>query len=228
MEGLSVFLHRDDLPVTEEERHEVLRSPYIEKVICFVLAPAEANIPQACQMWLERVGIAGKTEIRFGKVPEEYIAEALTVTDTVAIFWTCAVFKREYNVFFQNTNTLPFFFEQVMRLDEMQLAGRTTYVDFNACLTIASHVSPAPLADSLLKEGHHIVDASSNGVAAQMCADGQVSLCITTESARKKHGLAKLHSFGSPEMVFFGGITETGAGIIANAYQQMQKIPMAV
>jgi len=230
MNGLPVFLDMPGLPGTEDERNAVLRSPEIKKIICFVLAPAEANIPQACRLWIERVGIADKTEIRYGRVPEEYIATALEVKDAVAIFWTCAVFAREHMVFFRNADTLPFFVQQTMRLDEMQLAvaPKLASCGILPIWRVASHVSPAPLVDTLVKKGCVVLDASSNGTAAQMCADGDVELCITTESARRQNGLVTVHSFGSPEMVFFGGITSVGAEMIASAHQQMQKISVAV
>ena len=188
----------------------------------------EANIPQACQIWINRLGIGDKTEIRLGRIPEEYIATALTVRGVVAIFWTCAVFAREHQVFFRNANTLPFFFEQVMALDEMQLVTKTAIGSIESDWKIASHVSPAPLVDSLVEQGCTVVDASSNGTAAQMCANGEVELAIVTESARIKYGLIKVHSFGSPEMLFLGGITEEGVRILTQVYSSQSATLIAI
>ncbi len=215
MKKLPVFMETEGLPTGLEEREKLLTLPKIEKIICFVLAPMEANIPQACKFWIDRLGINYKTKIRFGQVPEDYIAEALRVRNAVAVFWTCAVFAREHQVFFQNANTLPFFFEQVMPLDEMQLAAKTAVNEIPSGWRIASHVSPAPLVDRLVQQGCKVVDATSNGTAAQMCAKGEVELAIVTESARASNELVKVHSFGSPEMLFLGGITKEGARILS-------------
>jgi hypothetical protein len=59
--------------------------------------------------------------------------------------------------------------------------------------------------------------ADSNAEAAVRCAAGEAEACITTESARRLYGLVKLHSFGSPEMVFFGGICQRGAELVSQA-----------
>jgi hypothetical protein len=44
---------------------------------------------------------------------------------------------------------------------------------------------------------------------------------ITTETARLEYGLAKLFSFGCPEMVFFGGVSMRGAALLRSAFVEL-------
>jgi hypothetical protein len=170
--------------------------------------------------------IARKAEIILRLTPEECLAAARNVTEkgVVAIFVTCAVFARESHLFFQNPDVLPFFSQQTMLLDAMQLATRSELApQVNGSLPsgwrIASHPSPQHLVTGLDRE---IVIVESNAAAAEHCQLGQSHACVTTESARKRCGLVRLHEFGSPPMVFFFGITAHGAKVIGHAYRAVQ------
>jgi prephenate dehydratase len=106
-----------------------------------------------------------------------------------------------------------------MNLDEMQLATRPELLPeikngkIPKDWKIASHPSPAPLVRKL---GNPIIFANSNAHAAELCQKGKTELCVTTESARKIYNLKKVFSFGSPPMIFFGGITAQTAQFLKN------------
>jgi hypothetical protein len=144
----------------------------------------------------------------------------------VAIFWTCAVYYQLHQLFFVNPDVLPFFIQHPRLLDEMQLAtrfellGQITNDLVPQGWQIASHPSPAPLVRELPCT---VVKANSNSHAAKMCAEGITEACITTEKARKIYRLHKLHSFGSPPMVFFGGITVHSAQVIREVYAALRR-----
>jgi prephenate dehydratase len=203
----------------EEEIKRILQSEKIKKVICFVLGPPGTNIGQAAEKWAKRLKVDQKTEFIWCQTPEEAVERAKKVNENgvLSIFWTCAVYVNEAFVFFTNPDTLPFFFIEKMNLDEMQLATRPELLPEikNGKIPkewrIASHPSPAPLVRKL---GNSIVFANSNAHAAEICKEGKAEMCITTESARKIYGLTKVFSFGSPPMIFFGGITSRGLELI--------------
>lgn len=226
IQGLSNFPSSKKLPSDREAIISVLQSPVINKIRCFALGPKGTNIGQACQKWVQNTGIDDKTIIEFGETPEKCLEMARQVQslDEVAFFWTCAVYYNLFKLFFENPDTLPFFVSYVMLLDEMQLATRQDLVGRvqNGQLPkewkIASHPSPAPLVRNL---GCQVVLVNSNAAAAKSCSAGEIEACITTEAARKIHNLTQLHSFGSPPMVFFGGITAHGAEVIRKVYNSL-------
>lgn len=215
--GLPVF---QPAPNTQAE---ALRSATITKVVCCALGPVGNNIEQASKLWLKNMGVEKKGEVVLGETPEVCLAIARDIVEegVVAVFWTCAVYYDENKFFFGNPDVFPFFFQQAMPLDEMQLA---TTLGLAAVLAeksnipagwiVGSHPSPAPLVDEL---DCQVVLQDSNAAAARACAEFKVDLCITTEAARKNYNLVKLHSFGSPLMVFFGGITGHGLEQLKNA-----------
>lgn len=214
---LPVFPPAWDLPQDPAEIEKVLASDAVREVRCFALGPEGTNIAQACVRWLRRVGIEDKSKLFLCPTPEDSVVDARRETEAergiLGLFWTCAVFDREKEVFFRNADSYPFFVQETMLLDEMQLATRPELASaygrsIPGHWRIASHPSPAPLVEMLPCE---VVLARSNADAAAVCAAGGTDACITTESARQIYGLAKLHSFGSPPMVFFGGITTEGA-----------------
>ena len=214
---LPSFSPVSDLLLSEGEIARVLASSAVNEVRCFALGPEGTNIAQACRRWLRRVGIEGKSTMILCPTPEDSVIAARRETEPelgiLGIFWTCAVFDREKEVFFENPDTYPFFVQETMLLDEMQLATRPelaaqAFPALPAHWRIASHPSPAPLVDGLSRT---VVRVRSNADAAARCAAGDFEACITTESARQIHGLTGLHRFGSPPMVFFGGITYAGA-----------------
>jgi len=220
--GLSVFAEAYD---ATKQPERLLPLGIIKKVVCCALGPKGNNIEQAATLWLNRLQIASKSEVVLRDTPEQCLELARSITEdgVVAVFWTCAVYARENEFFFGNPDVFPFFFQQEMLLDEMQLATRSEVLESvqrSETLLgwkIASHPSPAPLVketDAL------VVLCNSNAASAKACAEGETGLCITTESARKIYGLSKVHSFGSPTMVFFGGITQHGAAQIEKARQE--------
>ncbi|MBI2623515.1 MAG: hypothetical protein HYW65_02975 [Candidatus Liptonbacteria bacterium] len=219
---LKSFLEFDPMKWTAETKKDVVKSPMVKKVVSFALGPNGTNIAQAAGRWHEEMGISAKAEIKLCDLPESAVRENLALHEdgALGVFWTCAVFKRLNEVFFDNPGTFPFFFQYDMLLDEMQLAAisrECSKIDNPASMTIATHVSPAPLVVELVAAHARVVDASSNAEAARKCEAGEVTACITTETARLMQHLVTLHRFGSPLMVFFGGITESGLALLTLA-----------
>ena len=239
---LNTFISREELPVGESEIRDTFLRPEVKEVRNFVLGPGViSNIPQACKKWINRFGLNRKATLMMGETPDAYLAAAQAITEdgVVPLFWTCAVFGREKDLFFGSaTNTCMFFVQQVMPLDHMQLActsetasgfkqsvSETGFVS-DAKMIVASHKSPAPLLDDLLVNNKSLSwqEANSNGAAAVMVKKGEVNLCITTEQSRIQHNLVQLHDYGCPDMVFFGGLTEHGVGIVRSAYTKLLSI----
>lgn len=203
---------------------QVLRSS-VDRIMHFALGPAGTNISQAAMQWSNRMGVSHKTEVVFCDTPEDSVARAREIIEpgVLPIFWTCAVYFRLNELFFRNTDTFLFQFIEVMNLDEMQLAEnreavrrKNAFADQweDTILTIASHPSPAALMSDSCIRSNFYVRANSNAHAAKICAEGEVEQCITTESARQIYGLVKIHTFGSPAMVFFGGTTLHGIQVL--------------
>lgn len=220
IKGLRVFPEMLGLPQKQEDQARILQSEKIVSVICFSLGPEGTNIAQASRAWLRRMGVEGKAEIRFGETPEACLASARQVDQpgALAVYWTCAVYAQESQFFFGNPDVLPFIFQETMLLDEMQLA--TTVAKYSEVAAgvvprswrISSHPSPQHLLRGL--DVREIVLVNSNAAAAKHCIEGRSDACITTESARVIYGLKTLHLFGSPPMVFFGGITPAGVELL--------------
>jgi len=224
MPGLECFLSTEGLPQSKEEIQAVLRSPQISQIKCFALGPCGTNIEQASRKWLKETGIDSKSTVELGETPEQCVEMARLVKDEgeISIFWTCAVYYNLFKLFFENPDTLPFFITFEMLLDEMQLATRKELISqvVDARIPegwkIASHPSPAPLVRYV--NGRSLLQTTSNAQAALLCATGQVEACVTTQKAKEIHGLETIHIFGSPPMVFFGGITNWGAKLIKQVY----------
>jgi prephenate dehydratase len=219
IEGLKRFERVPELG--KEEIKRTLQSEKIKKVICFALGPRGTNIGQAAEKWAKEMNISSKTELVFCETPEDSVEKAKQIMEegVVPVFWTCAVYVKEAELFFTNPDTFPFFFIEKMNLDEMQLATRPELLPeikngkIPKDWKIASHPSPAPLVRKL---GNPIIFANSNAHAAELCQKGKTELCVTTESARKIYNLKKVFSFGSPPMIFFGGITAQTAQFLKN------------
>ncbi len=229
---LERFPSPEGLPSSQEEVKRVFQSPRVEGVVSFALGPEGTNISQASQEWVEETGIKEKTTTILESTPEEclQLAREITEPNVVSLFWTCAVFYALKDLFFTNPDVYPFFIQHGMRLDEMQLATREDILEqinqlgISPDWVIASHPSPAPLLEELARsKGCIVTEANSNSDAAQKCASEEVNLCMTTESAREIHDLIEIHSFGSPLMIFFGGITSTGAEVIRRVYSELQE-----
>ncbi len=225
LRSLPLFRPIGGLPESDDDIREALASDQIRLIRHFALGPAGTNISQASHRWTLRMQVEHKAHTVLCDTPEDSIVAAREVVEPGALgmFWTCAVYSREMEIFFRNPDTLPFFTQETMPLDQMQLATRPSLA---AALgeprvprdwRIAVHSSPAALLPP-----HHpnVVLVNSNAAAAVDCAAGRVEACVTTESARSRHGLVSLHCFGSPEMVFFGGITHAGAELMRAARAQ--------
>lgn len=213
------------LPKTEMEKMAAVHCPIIRRIIHFCLGPVGTNIEMAARQWARRFGVSWKSSFIPTRTPEEAVRHAHQDRDkhSLGVFWTCAVFKGENEIFFRNTDSFPFFFSEEMALDGMNLSIRADLeLDFLARglspkSRIATHPSPAPLIEELPNE---VVFADSNASAARMCTEGKTEACVTTERAAKQAGLKIVHFFGSPPMVFFGGIPLAGAKLIARAHQR--------
>ncbi|NUM24998.1 MAG: hypothetical protein HUU49_00040 [Candidatus Buchananbacteria bacterium] len=238
--GLPTFLSKVGLPSTEAETVALLRCDEVSEVRCFVLGPRKiSNIPQACELWLRQNGLEDKAQLVIGERPDHYLLEAQAVHEpgVVPVFWTCAVYGKEKELFFGDAvNTHMFLFSQVMPLDHMQLACLPGKLTLEAVRTIcdlellpghwkrlASHPSPKPLLNGLLDHNPQTtwVEANSNGFAAEMVKSGQADACITTETARLEQGLERLHDFGTPDMVFFGGVTKHGVELLKRVHESL-------
>jgi len=226
IEGLKSFPKMDGLPKRESEQAMSLWGSSVSRVVCFSLGPEGTNIAQASREWLKKMKLTGKSEVVLCDTPEECLERARMVHDAgvLAVYWTCAVYAHESEFFFGNPDVLPFFFQETMPLDEMQLATVAFRVNevVGGCVPstwrISSHPSPQHLLRGLnIRE---IVLVNSNAAAAIHCKEGKSEACITTESARKIHNLHTLHLFGCPPMVFFGGITPDGADLMKVAFKK--------
>ena len=237
--GLSVlktFPTTEGLPFGDEEQYAAFNSPEVEEVICFALGPEGTNIGQSCQQWIKRTGIKHKSRIIYCETPWKALerARAIERPGCVPTFWTCAVYYDLFHLFFRSPDAYTLFVIEPMLLDEMQLAVRPELAEeivdgvIPKGWSIASHPSPAPLVEHL-SATIKLVD--SNAQAAMDCSDGLHQMCVTTESARNKHGLVKAHSFGSPMMVFFGGVAGGGLEVLRKAHVSAvgpQQLAMAI
>lgn len=222
IKGLKVFPEMDgDLP-QGNELVTVLQSSFIKRVICCSLGPEGTNIAQASRLWLKRMGLTAKSEVILGNTPEICLGVARNITEdgVLPIFWTCAVYSRESEFFFGNPDIYAFYIQEPMLLDSMQLATRhelhlqAAGGEIPKQWRISSHPSPQHLIKVL---GCEIILVNSNSAAAKHCAEGLSEACITTEEGRKIYGLEMIHVFGSPLMIFFGGITQHGAELLKKA-----------
>ncbi|HYX30775.1 MAG TPA: hypothetical protein VE863_19720 [Pyrinomonadaceae bacterium] len=183
----------------------------------YALGPAGTNILKAAEHWHRAMSIARKASTVSCETPEQAIHYAKTRNNegVLNVFWTCAVYFKQHELFFTNTDTLPFMFQITLALDEMQLACRPESVvslrkDISGA-RVLSHPSPATLIRNLPVV---IINALSNADAAIRCQRVEADACVTTETARSLYGLSTLHRFGAPPMIFFGGITGDGARLL--------------
>ncbi|OIO49493.1 MAG: hypothetical protein CO042_00085 [Parcubacteria group bacterium CG_4_9_14_0_2_um_filter_41_8] len=227
---LEQFPEPTGLPQSDRDIIATMQSCDIQKILIYALGPEGTNISQAAAQWINRAGVRDKSEIILCETPEHSLEMASAVNEkgAIGLFGTCAVYFALNKLFFENPGCLPFFVEEVMYLDEMQLAARYDVhadlglgiADGTACSwVVASHPSPAPLVRNL---GCEVKLVNSNAQAADDVAVGNVQLCITTESARKSRRLIKLHSFGSPAMVFFYGIAGESIQVVRSAFARLE------
>lgn len=233
---LPVFVSPEGVPQTVEDHVEALSSNLIKLVKSHVLGPAGTNILRAAEQWHREMNIDHKTKIVLCDTPEQAVTSARTNKEdgVLDVFWTCAVYFREHELFFGFPDTLPFLFQVKLPLDEMQLACRPEMAvrllntDAISGCRVLSHPSPATLVNKLPVV---VIPARSNAAAAVRCSHGEAEACITTETAQRLNGLVTLHRFGSPPMVFFGGISSHRIDLLrrsladAKAATNFQSVP---
>lgn len=207
-EHLPSFQNHGQRRLSDAEIGMALRSSKVRIIKCLPLGPAGTNIDQANTHWLRMFGLTEKSVVRYAETPEAAIAEALRPSpdDEISLFWTCAVFYNEAEVFFTNVDINLFLSSIVIPLDNMMLCGRGAGAesrDLNA-VRIAVHPSPLHL---LRNTGCELVLTKSNGHAADLCAEGLADMCVTTETCARARNLVVHHVFGCPDMVFFVGIS---------------------
>lgn len=194
----------------EKEVASLLNNEFISKIMVFVLGPKGTNISQASENWLMEIGVSHKSETILCETPEEEIKNAMEIDEegVIPIFSLCAVYFDLCNLYFQYNTNYFFLTHYYMRLDHMQLASKTKTIDeLKDNALVASHLSPSMLISNT---NCVRINAKSNAHAAQMCADGLVDACITTEESRRIYNLNQLFEFGSPYMLFTFGTTEHG------------------
>src|SRR5581483_2965082 len=122
--GLPTFASANGVPQGLPETIAALNSDCVRQVHSHALGPQGTNIIKAAVHWHQLMGIAHKARIIECKTPEEGLVRARSAKDdgTLHVFWTCGVYFKEHELFFGNPDTLPFQFQVIMPLDEMQLA----------------------------------------------------------------------------------------------------------
>ncbi len=193
--------------LTYVDMERILHSPQWKHIRLHALGPRGTNIVQASEQYLASKGIGpnrGEVVVHpTGIEPMEYAelaAKEAQDRGVLPLHMECAVYYREADLYRDRMREVVFADHHYMPLDEMQLAARQGE---NEGTVIASHPSPVPLLNPLLHGGYATYQkATSNASAAEAVAAHQADLCITTESGRRRSGLEKIHSFGSPMMIF--------------------------
>src|SRR5260370_490345 len=112
--ALPTFPSPKGLPKTPVQLRAALAASKVTAVTCFALGPEGTNIAQAARCWIRKMRVGPKATVLLCKTPEESIdaARGVTVPGELALYWTCAVYYRQNEVFFQNSDTFPFFTQQ--------------------------------------------------------------------------------------------------------------------
>lgn len=193
---------------------DILRSPAVRQIRIHGLGPAGTNIARCCEWLVQHEDVRGKSEvvIHGRKVdPMEYaeIAAREAGDGVLPLHVECAVYFALGELFSRRPREVVFANHYYLPLDGMQLAARPSFEPSAVCdgpLRLASHPSPLGLVSPLLERRIVAnVTASSNSDAAEMVRLGEAETCITTETGARQSGLATLHRFGSPTMLFTVG-----------------------
>jgi hypothetical protein len=210
--------------VTYEDFRQILASERVNRVRLHALGPQGTNIAQASAMYLHTLGIQQKSDLVVhprGVTPMQYVemAAADKENGVVPLHMECAVYFGMPDLYQQRVRQraeLLFADHQYMALDEMQLAARRGMSPNGHMPRVATHGSPKPLMRPWVngeQPSAKWVEATSNSAAADMVRADEVEYCITTESGRigapVQEELEKVHSFGSPMMVFTLGTPYT-------------------
>jgi len=203
----------NDVFFSNSEVENSLLKDEIKEIRFFILGPEGTNIEIASKQWANQLRIADKSKFYFYETPEICVEKAKLINDIdiFPIFVTCAVYYKLDSLFFSNPDCYTFIHHYYMKLDRMQLSSREKVDKIPAEWIIASHPSPKGLVSDLPNK---LYETTSNSKAAQLCAEGKVDACITTETARKFYKLETLHVFGSGVMVFLFGTTKHGINIL--------------
>lgn len=213
----------DILTATDVRR--ILQSSLVENIVLHALGPRGTNISQAAALYISRLGISHKAQVRIhdaGITPMEYAQIAAEETQTLLsngrlpgklhLHMECAVYNDMGKLYDQRAREAVFIDEQDMDLDTMQLGAAVTIEELQGVVAaqgsirIATHPSPRSLILPWLDRGVATwVQASSNSAAARMVTNGEADACVTTASAvslLSARGIRTLHEFGSPNMIF--------------------------
>lgn len=211
------FLRTDQL--TFWEFRQLLKSKKVKSVLVHALGPQGTNIAQVALLWTERIGIKDKTEITIYSRGVEplgvnningyaQIAAQQVRSETIPIHIECAVYYRQQELFNTKGEKEVVFADHFnMPLDKMMVAGP---INFNRLvdksrIVIATHPSPKPLVSNWLALNNvEWKQTSSNSVAAEMVANEEADLCITTGQSLTMlcKQLQPIHVYGSPMMTF--------------------------
>jgi len=208
-----------DVFFSTNEVENALRRDDIKEIGFYILGPEGTNIEMASKKWANHLKIDSKSKFYYYETPEICANKAKLINhpNIFPIFVTCAVYYKLDTLFFLNPDCYTFIHHYYMKLDQMQLAAKRNTDKIPAEWVIASHPSPKSL---ILHLSNKIYETTSNSKAAQLCAEGMVDACITTETARKLYNLKTLHIFGSAVMIFLFGTTEHGINIMNRIVKQ--------
>ncbi len=211
--------------LTATDFHRILQSPLVEHVILHALGPRGTNISQAATLYISRLGISHKAQVRIhdtGITPMEYSQMAAEETERLLsidslprqlhLHMECAVYHGMGELYEQRAREAVFSDVQDMALDNMQLGAKDSLeklqqiVATQGSIRIATHPSPRSLVLPWLERRVATwIQASSNSAAARMVVNGEADACVTTASAvalLSSAGISTLHGFGSPNMIF--------------------------
>lgn len=192
----------------------LLRDESIKRIKIFALGPDGTNIYQASKAWIKNMNIEEKSDIILCSTPEEEVMKSMEIKEdsVIPIFALCTVYYNLCNLFFKYCNNYFFLSHFYMQLDSMQLASKKkTLEELGEHAIVARHLSPRMILEDT---SYEFIDANSNAHAAQLCAEGKVEACITTETAKNIYNLNTIQMFGSPVMLFTFGTTEHGVSLL--------------
>ena len=204
--------------LTNWQVRQILRSNKVQNIPAHALGPDGTNISQAMRLWIKQVGIKNKSQLIIhpagieplgdgGSSSYAEIAAQQVAARTVPTHMECAVYYNQPRLWNERGLTETIFMDSLnMPLDNMLVAGPNNLSQLSAkgSLTIATHKSPKPLIESWLGDRVTWIKATSNSAAADMVAEGQVDLCVTTGHGidNNTSQLRVIHNCGCPVMAF--------------------------
>ncbi|WP_433353090.1 hypothetical protein ACQPYV_21740 [Micromonospora saelicesensis] len=164
------------------------------------LGPTGTNLEKAAHRWFADRQRPGQV-ILHAEVEDGL--DAMTFDGTEAIL-ACAVYPRLHDLVFGNLHRLTMADSFILDTYDMVLAARPGQESVS---TIVTHPAPS----CLVTNRGTISYASSNSVAAAVCAAGDYDACVTTDRAARAEGLLTLENFGPVPMVFTLHVGKVGA-----------------